>query len=94
MWVRGLKPLDAINGVLPSPSHPMWVRGLKQIKQEQSLIFNLESHPMWVRGLKLQVRVGLVLLLVSHPMWVRGLKLYLLERRRTINGRTPCGCVD
>ena len=35
----------------PCPSHPMWVRGLKQGRRpfwRQSI----GSHPMWVRGLK------------------------------------------
>ena len=33
-------------------SHPTWVRGLKRVKTEESLIPRM-SHPTWVRGLKL-----------------------------------------
>ena len=32
-------------------SHPVWVRGLKQILHHQFLLNSL-SHPVWVRGLK------------------------------------------
>ena len=34
-------------------SHPMWVRGLKQIVG-LPLVCCHQSHPMWVRGLKQQ----------------------------------------
>ena len=33
-------------------SHPMWVRGLKQVVVVETKR-NYKSHPMWVRGLKL-----------------------------------------
>ena len=38
----------------PRQSHPVWVRGLKQV---QSLEYGMAhvSHPVWVRGLKLYV---------------------------------------
>ena len=34
-----------------SPSHPVWVRGLKQYVFAYKLVV-AESHPVWVRGLK------------------------------------------
>ena len=30
LWVRGLKPLIIVVGVIVWVSHPLWVRGLKQ----------------------------------------------------------------
>ena len=36
-------------------SHPMWVRGLKQIQIQRDSDSEM-SHPMWVRGLKLLIR--------------------------------------
>ena len=36
-------------------SHPMWVRGLKQILNQFEGM-SIRSHPMWVRGLKLYTR--------------------------------------
>ena len=56
-------------------SHPMWVRGLKQL-QKVYRVATRESHPMWVRGLKLMPFEGYERDVRSHPMWVRGLKLY------------------
>ena len=52
MWVRGLKlgfqfAVHLAFGV----SHPVWVRGLKQISEVTSTSDTL-SHPVWVRGLK------------------------------------------
>ena len=39
-------------------SHPMWVRGLKQMN---IVILNIIvlSHPMWVRGLKQNIKTQL-----------------------------------
>ena len=61
-------------------SHPMWVRGLKQVGYVANL-WLFTSHPMWVRGLKLSSLKSSVVNVESHPMWVRGLKqqpLYVL----------------
>ena len=37
-------------------SHPVWVRGLKQVISIV-VTHNLLSHPVWVRGLKLSLIV-------------------------------------
>ena len=54
-------------------SHPMWVRGLKQIRVI-AMVWQRGSHPMWVRGLKLLTIQLCNSFIESHPMWVRGLK--------------------
>ncbi len=51
MWVRGLKPCTAGDGLGVLGSHPMWVRGLKLGRLKNTNIVHM-SHPMWVRGLK------------------------------------------
>ena len=54
-------------------SHPVWVRGLKQIIR-WVMVGRQLSHPVWVRGLKHFDRSGSRGLEPSHPVWVRGLK--------------------
>ena len=34
-----------------SPSHPMWMRGLKSSAASVA-VYLVVSHPMWMRGLK------------------------------------------
>ena len=57
-------------------SHPIWVRGLKQLIKKTQNGFSM-SHPTWVRGLKLPRRYFYISFVESHPTWVRGLKLYI-----------------
>ena len=57
----------------PITSHPVWVRGLKQIIR-WVMVGRQLSHPVWVRGLKHFDRSGSRGLEPSHPVWVRGLK--------------------
>ena len=78
---------------LPSVSHPVWVRGLKRIAIEVSLICSM-SHPVWVRGLKQIHNTVKARRPMSHPVWVRGLKQSFAFADRADEGRTPCGCVD
>ena len=62
-----------------TPSHPVWVRGLK-LCLKQSHLSRRTSHPVWVRGLKLLLIFLITRRVRSHPVWVRGLKLQLLDR--------------
>ena len=55
-------------------SHPIWVRGLKQVHSEIDC-GPCSSHPIWVRGLKLRSHDIGWRRNRSHPIWVRGLKL-------------------
>ena len=61
------------SSLLSIRSHPMRVRGLKQVFLCESANLN-KSHPMRVRGLKLHLLMSVVLPFMSHPMRVRGLK--------------------
>ena len=36
MWVRGLKLFNLETSITRYPSHPMWVRGLKQVEHRQA----------------------------------------------------------
>ena len=54
-------------------SHPVWVRGLKQIYQKAHELI-CRSHPVWVRGLKHVFHRSIAEVVLSHPVWVRGLK--------------------
>ena len=57
----------------PSKSHPMWVRGLKHIRQ---IFTNILTYVAPYVGAWIET-LGLVLPFEndpSHPMWVRGLK--------------------
>ena len=73
MWVRGLKrPMWQT----PQPcctSHPMWVRGLKQV----GLYMRLERTVAPYVGAWIETHVEAISsrTALSHPMWVRGLKL-------------------
>ena len=55
------------------PSHPVWVRGLKQ-NSSHFRVTRARSHPVWVRGLKHATRTISCHTNMSHPVWVRGLK--------------------
>ena len=75
MWVRGLKHRLVVIFNLCAPSHPVWVRGLKQ-----------NSAILWPFGDIVAPRVGAWIetkvnideldSIKSHPVWVRGLKPY------------------
>ena len=70
-WIE--TEFDAL-GYEVTPSHPMWVRGLKL----NLMLLDMRqppSHPMWVRGLKPYRTIDWQDTEMSHPMWVRGLKL-------------------
>ena len=45
-------------------SHPVWVRGLKRMKQYYNFYF-VPSHPVWVRGLKLRTKLCIGVRLVA-----------------------------
>ena len=74
-------------------SHPVWVRGLKQVCY---WVYNRVrlSHPVWVRGLKLVYLISELAIDESHPVWVRGLKLQRRLTSVSYLGRTLYGCVD
>ena len=59
--------------LLSRSSHPVWVRGLKQVYQVATT-YRQKSHPVWVRGLKQNRGAGALMAPASHPVWVRGLK--------------------
>ena len=69
-WIETLNDLWVIAG---SPSHPVWVRGLK-LEYAQYLDSRKASHPVWVRGLKHEEQRMKDINTMSHPVWVRGLK--------------------
>ena len=70
-------------------SHPVWVRGLKQLSEDGHLLVAV-SHPVWVRGLK-HIAQGLYMPLYwSHPVWVRGLKHQPKETDDELNQVAPC----
>ena len=48
-----IETLDTTRWRVIIPSHPVWVRGLKQQASDVS-DFAKWSHPVWVRGLKQQ----------------------------------------
>ena len=59
-----------------APSHPVWVRGLKQIVK-LSPIHNLCRTPCGCVDWNDHFELFVFILIVSHPVWVRGLKLLL-----------------
>ena len=54
-------------------SHPVWVRGLKHIKNKYTGE-DLVVAPCMGAWIETPVLLRLTLLLMSHPVWVRGLK--------------------
>ena len=75
-------------------SHPVWVRGLKQIIR-WVMVGRQLSHPVWVRGLKLLAFVTLGDWMPVAPRvgaWIETSTVLLLIL--FLEGRTPCGCVD
>ena len=47
--------MSILGGIVAGVSHPVWVRGLKQVAL--ALIDAIQSsHPVWVRGLKQRSR--------------------------------------
>ena len=85
--------MDFYNLLFLFPSHPTWVRGLKQLDQEDKQK-SLASHPTWVRGLKPLTAEEYVASNLSHPTWVRGLKLIARVEGDKMSRRTLRGCVD
>ncbi len=77
------------------PSHPVWVRGLKQFSWANDVTepFVAPRVGAWIETQFLYS--GSDPISQSHPVWVRGLKLPVCSGViRNGNGRTPCGCVD
>ena len=62
-------------------SHPLWVRGLKQVIKEKEIIRN-KSHPLWVRGLKPVILLSQLSRKVASFMgaWIETLFLITLQR--------------
>ena len=80
--------------LLQAGSHPVWVRGLKQIIR-WVMVGRQLSHPVWVRGLKLLAFVTLGDWMPVAPRvgaWIETSTVLLLIL--FLEGRTPCGCVD
>ena len=76
------------------PSHPAWVRGLKQDNRED-VDYLLSSHPAWVRGLKPEAVQELIELAGVAPRvgaWIETLMFHFNEIMKLC--RTPRGCVD
>ena len=52
MWVRGLKHFLEVAGSNPALSHPMWVRGLKQLETIERAITLVAPHVgAWIETL-------------------------------------------
>ena len=88
MWVRGLKLIRYHAHKYVLPSHPVWVRGLKQGPRATTS-----------RGSYVAPRVGAWIetifhwfccaAILSHPVWVRGLKLRYITIYRDSNYVAP-----
>ena len=46
-----IETIEASKYILIHPSHPVWVRGLKQDTERNETQYRSVSHPVWVRGL-------------------------------------------
>ena len=93
MRVRGLKHLFGIEMVYGFLSHPVRVRGLKQKNGSRRPAGRLVAPRAgaWIETSWMET--GNVLP-ESHPVRVRGLKQADGRHHNTLQGRTPCGCVD
>ena len=63
---------------MPETSHPVWVRGLKQVIENFKADFS-GSHPVWVRGLKQQLPGGIYIENVVAPRVGAWIETYTLR---------------
>ena len=75
-------------------SLPLWERGLKFLCLHRIGCLH-KSLPLWERGLKFEMIYDISLTRSSLPLWERGLKYFQKRsKKRSRNGRSPCGSVD
>ena len=94
VWVRGLK-LTALIAVIVllvvAPRVGAWIETLVRTLQKKEI----RVAPRVGAWIETPICWFGLCPMMSHPVWVRGLKLINTRKNlRSVQSRTPCGCVD